>query len=189
MLGVREAQAYAAMLPDDAKDYTKLKEAILHRYGITEESYRQRLRSLVPKPGETNREVEARLMDLANKRLKECTTTKTVIDQVILEQLVYSLPQDVRVWVRERRTKTSAEASQLADDYIQARKQSTRSIIQQEGKQLAEQQATCGKCGETGHRAMDCRSMEPMSSQGKTSDGVSTILQDKVRETEGTSRT
>ena len=72
--------------------------------------------------------------------------------------------QDVCVWVRERKPKRSAEASQQADQYIQAQKQSTRSTIQQEGKQLSEQQATRGKCRETGHRAMDCGSMEPTSS-------------------------
>ena len=32
-------QAYAALSPDYAKDYAKLKKAILHRYDINEESY------------------------------------------------------------------------------------------------------------------------------------------------------
>jgi len=38
-------QAYAAMSADDAADYDKLKKAILRRYDINEESYRQRFRS------------------------------------------------------------------------------------------------------------------------------------------------
>ena len=52
-------QAYAAMPPDDAKDYVKLKDAILRRYDINEENYRQRFRSAASKPRETNRELRA----------------------------------------------------------------------------------------------------------------------------------
>ena len=167
-------QAYAAMLPDDAKDYTKLKEAVLRRYDITEESYRQRFRSLVPKSGETNCEVEARLTDLANKWLKDCTTATAVIDQVILEQLLNTLPQEVRVWVRERKPKTSAEASQLVDDYIQARKQNPKSTSQHGSKKSTEKQATCDKCGKVGHQTKDCWSTKPAAAQGKGSDGTNT---------------
>lgn len=32
-------QAYAAMTPEDASDYVKLKQAILRQYDINEESY------------------------------------------------------------------------------------------------------------------------------------------------------
>ena len=41
-------QAYAALSAVDASDYVKLKEAILQRYDITEESYRQRFRTEKP---------------------------------------------------------------------------------------------------------------------------------------------
>ena len=39
-------QAYAALSAVDASDYGKLKEAILQRFDITEESYRQRFRTV-----------------------------------------------------------------------------------------------------------------------------------------------
>ena len=42
---------------------------------------------------------------------------------MILEQLVNALQIEVRVWVTERKPKTSAEAAKLADDYLSARKQ------------------------------------------------------------------
>ena len=44
----------------------------------------------------------------------------------MLEQLVSTLPENVRIWVKERKPKTSIEAGQLADDYTQARKQNTK---------------------------------------------------------------
>ena len=67
-------QAYAALNPDDAKDYITLKKAILLRYNINEESYRQRFRAATRKDGETNRELSARLQDLADKWTQRCNT-------------------------------------------------------------------------------------------------------------------
>jgi len=90
-------QAYAAMNPEDAKDYTKLKQAILRRYDINEESYRQRFRSTTRKQGETNRELAARLDDIAEKWMQGCETKEELKDLVVLEQLVNTLPDDVRV--------------------------------------------------------------------------------------------
>ena len=93
-------KAYATMLPKDAKDYNKLKSAIPCRYNITEESYRQWFHSLTPKAGEMSREVEARLWDLATILwLKQCTMVQAILDQVILEQLLSTLLENVRVWV------------------------------------------------------------------------------------------
>ena len=44
-------QAYAGLSTEDASSYEKLKKAILLRYDITEESYRQRFRSMKKKSG------------------------------------------------------------------------------------------------------------------------------------------
>ena len=46
-------QAYAAMRAEDAGTYQLLKEAILRRYDISDETYRQRFRETVKKEDET----------------------------------------------------------------------------------------------------------------------------------------
>ena len=66
-------QAYAALSSDDASNYTKLKEAILHRYNITVERYRQQFRATSKKPGESYQELVMRLGHLASKWLKDYT--------------------------------------------------------------------------------------------------------------------
>ena len=60
-------QAYAALPPGDAKSYDAVKEAILRRYDITEETYRQRFRKLRPSEGESPQELITRLKDLATR--------------------------------------------------------------------------------------------------------------------------
>ena len=155
-------QAYAAMNPDEAKDYAKLKKAILRRYDINEESYRQRFRSAVRKQGKTNRELAARLDDLADKWTQGCETKEELKDLVVLEQLVNTLPDEVRVWVKERKPKTSMEAGQLADDYIQARKQNAGGTSSSMNRKFAErpgQPRPCQRCGKPGHQARDCRTI------------------------------
>ena len=86
-------QAYAGLTVADAGDYEKLKSAILRRYDIAEDSYRQRFRAARLRPGESNRELVARL-DLASKWMKGCTSVEELKDMVILEQLVNTLPDD-----------------------------------------------------------------------------------------------
>ena len=53
------------MNPEEAKDYTKPKKAILQQFDINEESYRQWFQSAAQKQGEKNRELAARLDNLA----------------------------------------------------------------------------------------------------------------------------
>ena len=67
-------------------DYEKLKKAILIRYDINEESYRKQFRTARKADSETNRELKARLDNLAAKWLNECATAADVRDKVVMEQ-------------------------------------------------------------------------------------------------------
>ena len=60
-------QAYAALNAADTSQYGKMKEAILQRYNISEETYQQRFRNERRKTSETYGELVARLHDLASK--------------------------------------------------------------------------------------------------------------------------
>ena len=64
---------------------------------------------------------------MADKWTQGCRSREELKDLIVLEQLVSILPENVRIWVKERKPKTSAEAGQLADDYAQARKQESTS--------------------------------------------------------------
>ena len=95
-------QAYAGLLVSDASDYNQLKSANLRQYDITEESYHQSFRAAKPRPGESNQELAARLTDFAGKLIKTCTSTEELRNLVVLEQLLNTLPEDARIFVREK---------------------------------------------------------------------------------------
>ena len=73
-LSGKAQQAYAAMERHKADDYEEVKKAILQRYNITEETYRQRFRSARRSEGETYQNLAFRLSDMAQKWTKECGT-------------------------------------------------------------------------------------------------------------------
>ena len=160
-------QAYAAMSADESADYEHVKKAILRRYDINEESYRQRFRGAKRKEGETSRELAARLEDLVDKWMQGRDKIEAIKDLIVLEQLVETLPTDVRIFVKERKPETTAEAAKLADDYCQARKHESEKIkIQNAGKPNEKRvPRTCLRCGKPGHIAKDCWAVLPRPNQ------------------------
>ncbi len=95
-----------------------------------------------------------RLEDLAKKWLKECDTVDKLRDAVVLEHFLNLLPAEVRVWVQEHKPKTSEAAAQLADNYLQAQRDSVVS----EGRELSTPNPiVCAKCNKRGHKARNCR--------------------------------
>ena len=143
----RAQQAYAALDPSDAECYTTVKAAILRHYNINEETYRQRFRSFKYR---APTEIATRLTDLAGRWLKDCSTFEEVKDAVVKEQLLTTLPEDVRMWVKERKPKTTTDAAQLAEDYLQARPAGTPP------KPDRAPTGPCPRCGELVHWARLC---------------------------------
>lgn len=114
--------AFVAMNSEDTRDYVKVKQAILRKFEIRPETYRQRFRSKTIQEGETARELRDRLKDLLEKWLEPETRTKDqVCDQIILEQFIGMLNHDLQVWVREHTPHSSAEAADLVETFVAAR--------------------------------------------------------------------
>ena len=139
------------MSDEDARDYDRVKAAIFQRYDINEETYRRRFQMVKPKENETPVELVIRIRDLAEKWLKDCRSRQAVLDAVVKEQFVEVLPDEVRVWVKERKPRTSEEAGKLAEDYRQARKAELWTSTPTKTGQKA-----CYLCGQVGHLAKNC---------------------------------
>ena len=140
--------AYAAMGNEEAKDYEQVKGAIFRRYDINEETYRRRLRAVSWKTNETSMEMLTRVTDLAGKWLSSKDTREKVVDTIVAEQFIGVLPEQARVWVKERKPTSSKEAGQLAEDFRQARKETWESA--------SKTQKRCYTCKAVGHLARDC---------------------------------
>lgn len=115
--------AYVNMDLDDCIEYEKVKAAILIKYDISAETYRQRFRSLDVYPSESPKELYIRLKELYGKWIRPREKTiEEVGEMIILEQYLRMLSPELQVWVRERDPRTAADAASLADVFVAARK-------------------------------------------------------------------
>ncbi len=147
-------QAYAALGVEEAVDYRRVKEAILRRYDVSEESYRRRFRTTRKSKNETFRELSVRLADLAKKWMAGCDTLEEVLDKLVVEQLLDTMGSDLKIWLSEKKPKSGNEAGSLADDYVQARQ---RDCVDRGGtKEQTGESRKCHKCGKLGHLARAC---------------------------------
>ena len=148
-------KAYAALDSTRATDYDSVKPAILHRYDITEETYRQRLRSRKKGEEESYCELATRQMDLCIKWTQGCKSVEEMREMVAVEQFTASLPRDMQIWLKERKLKTILDAGRLVDDYINARKATSAGTWSGIGGEKAGSRR-CHVCGKMGQLVKDC---------------------------------
>ena len=122
LLTGKAQQAYASIQTYLADDYSEVKSAILKRYGVNIEAYRQRFRAATRGKDETNFDLVMRLEDLAGKWLVKCETMEEIKELIVVEQFLETLPQHLRIWLKEKKPKSAVEAGTLADEYVKARK-------------------------------------------------------------------
>ncbi|KAL5497079.1 hypothetical protein EMCRGX_G013478 [Ephydatia muelleri] len=120
-LSGRAQEVYGSLAAETVADYEQVKEAILVRYGVREETYRLRFRSMKKKTEETYRELANRLQDTVKKWLREYESKDELMDVHVKEQFVNSLPTTLQVWIREREPETSDAAFDMADSFVHAR--------------------------------------------------------------------
>lgn len=91
---------------------------------------------------------------------------------MVKEQLLNCLPEEVRVWIRERKPKNNDEAGELAKDFLQAR--DTR---ESEGRNKTTKEhrppppGDCPRCGLVGHWVSDCPKPQERVRGGNPSNG------------------
>lgn len=130
--------AYVAMDPSHTMNYDRVREAILQKFEINEETYRRRFREPDVKPGETPRELYTRLKDLFHKWIRPTIkSVEEICEALILEQYLRTLAPDVRVWVKERHPQSGQMAAELVEDYVAARQRHTSFRLNQDNRPAA----------------------------------------------------
>ena len=85
-----------------------------------------------------------------------CGSVQEVVDAVVKEQLLQSLPEDVRVWVSERKPATSAETGRFAEKHLQAGGSRRVGAGNRKGRVGYRSRDAILKCGQLGHLAREC---------------------------------
>ena len=115
--------AYASLNSDAAASYDDVKKAILHCYDVNEEAYCHRFCTNRKRPEEFYRNWGDRLSDHFHRWTKD--QKMTVEELMVLDQFLAGVPEELRVWLKERKPESLKQAAELADDYSLARSRST----------------------------------------------------------------
>ena len=85
-LAGKAQQAYAAMDLSRAGEYVEVKKLILPRYGVNQESYRQKYRAARKGQGETYQDFALSIGDLNRKWTRDCESVEEIRDLMNTEQ-------------------------------------------------------------------------------------------------------
>ena len=123
LLRGKALDVYSRLPVKEAHDYETLKDALLKRFNLTEECFKQRLKSARAETGEAPTQFIARLenyllrwIDLANvPKDFDC-----LINLTAREQYLESCPVHLAIFLRERKPKDLSELAILAEHYLDA---------------------------------------------------------------------
>ena len=167
-------EAYSRLSEEDGKQYDKIKTAILTRYELTSDAYRDKFRNSSQLVGESFREFSVRLEGFLRhwcERESIGGNYEKFYDLIIREQLMLSSDRDLRLWIQEHKPESVNALVQLAEAYQTAHKNLSRGNIKlQPGNeaqkkiqnkvgnpsQYKRDDRTCFMCKRQGHIATTC---------------------------------
>ncbi|XP_067321305.1 zinc finger and SCAN domain-containing protein 31-like isoform X5 [Anolis sagrei] len=121
-------QAFQSLEAEDREDYGKVKAAILRTEALSVELQRQHFRQFCCQVVEDPRRVYSQVQELCSRWLKpERRSKEQILELLVLEQFLASLPQDLQGWVRGAGPETCSQAVALAEDFLLERQQETNS--------------------------------------------------------------
>ncbi|KAM3922921.1 uncharacterized protein RB166_011988 [Leptodactylus fuscus] len=113
-------EVFAYLSPELDGDYDAIKEALIKRYTLPPEMYRQRFRSVKWDPTSSYADVVHSLGTTFRQwlRVLSITTFEDLADLMIKEQFLDVCPPEVCHFVCDREPKTADQAAKFADSYV-----------------------------------------------------------------------
>nr|XP_008103991.1 PREDICTED: SCAN domain-containing protein 3 isoform X1 [Anolis carolinensis]XP_008103992.1 PREDICTED: SCAN domain-containing protein 3 isoform X1 [Anolis carolinensis]XP_008103993.1 PREDICTED: SCAN domain-containing protein 3 isoform X1 [Anolis carolinensis]XP_008103994.1 PREDICTED: SCAN domain-containing protein 3 isoform X1 [Anolis carolinensis]XP_008103995.1 PREDICTED: SCAN domain-containing protein 3 isoform X1 [Anolis carolinensis]XP_008103997.1 PREDICTED: SCAN domain-containing protei len=117
-------QAFWSLEARDREDYGKVKAAILRAEALRAELQRQHFRQFCCQEVKDPRRVYSQVQELCSRWLKpERRSKEQILELLVLEQFLASLPQDLQGWIRGGGPETCSQAVALAEDFLLKRQQ------------------------------------------------------------------
>ncbi|XP_062978575.1 zinc finger protein 135-like [Elgaria multicarinata webbii] len=117
-------QAFRSLEARDQEDYGKVKAAILRGEALRMEAQRQHFRQFCCQEVEDPRRIHIQLQELCRQWLKpERHSKEQILELLILEQFLASLPVDLQGWIRAGGPDTCSQAVALAEDFLMSQRE------------------------------------------------------------------
>ena len=178
LLQGKALEVYSRLAPDEAANYSTLKDALLRRYQMSADDFRKKFYKATPETGESAGQFMARLEHYFERWLDLTETDKSfegLKDLIIRQQFLEQVSPGLAVFLRERTLKTTREMTDAAQIYISAHgghfkgprtdnkvmtpnKSEKKSEAFQKGKQSNRKIiGPCYLCDQMGHLAKHCK--------------------------------
>ncbi|XP_064480470.1 calponin homology domain-containing protein DDB_G0272472-like [Ornithodoros turicata] len=145
LLPCEAADVIARLSKEGAAVYAKAKDALLKKYRLSTEAFRQRFRTSNKKPDESFPEHAYRLKANLLEWLKSAEVHgghDKVIECIALEQFYRCLPEATMFWVQDRMKEVDVQkAAELAEEFAARRKAQTVSTLSSKGSLESEKES------------------------------------------------
>ena len=170
LLTGKALEVYSRLSVEDAKDFEKLKEALLKRYQLTEEGFRHKFRESKAETGESPGQYVVRLDNYLTRWMKMGGVPDTydgLRSLVIREQFLSTCNPELATYLKERDCTDLKTMTKLAEKYLEAhggklsdkKRTSYEKPHRKADTETREQKdfRKCFNCQRTGHLAKDCK--------------------------------
>ena len=161
---------YSRLSEEAAKDYDKVKIALMKRFDLTEHGYRRKFRVSKPEVDESPEQFIVRLDRYLLRWLELSDTAQTfdgLKNLIVKEQFIDPCPKDLAIHLRENAPETLAKIAKIADQYLEAHGKhlfnpaGKKPIVPPERDEDKNMQINppalhCFKCNTRGHKAVNC---------------------------------
>lgn len=106
LLSGKGLEVYYALNDEQANEYDTLKNCILNRYELNEEGFRKKFKYSKPETGESGPQYATRIANYFQRWVELATKNidiQGLIDVLIRDQFIHSLPTDTATFIRERK--------------------------------------------------------------------------------------
>jgi len=174
LLKGKALEVYSRLPVEEAHDFDKLKLALLKRFQLTEEGFKERFRSAKAEQGESPAQFLARLSSYLSRWVDMAQVNHdfdSLMMLMVREQYITTCSKDMALFLKERKPKTIDDLAQMAEQYLEAHpvkfvdKSDTRSSaveIQHPASQRIPRASQispakrCFICNKVGHLARNC---------------------------------
>ncbi|KAM3844805.1 uncharacterized protein M6D78_002664 isoform 2-T5 [Vipera latastei] len=117
-------EAFRGLEARDQENYEKVKAAILRGEALRTERQRQHFRQFCCQEVEDPRRIHSQLQELCRQWLRpERRSKEQILELLILEQFLASLPPELRSWIQARRPESCPQAVALVEDFLMSQQE------------------------------------------------------------------
>jgi len=162
LLTGKATEVYARMPYDESLQYSKLKDALLRKFDLTKDGFRDKFKQVKPEDNETPSQFVVRISGYLDRWIELARIDKTykgLFEMIVREQFLSTCDKDLNTYLNEHDKESLDTLTELAITYLSAHKRTFGSSMKQKDQTDNRSRIKCDKCHMIGHVASRCKTV------------------------------